>query len=186
MTLDRDALLWINGWPEAWSPFLTFFSNATNYLWVKVLLGVVFVGLLAAGSKTRLAALLSVGAVALANPLTDVLKHFFPTHRPFQPEALGAAVHLRVGYAASMGTASAHAANMTAVATVMFLVLGPWGWPWAVIALLTAVSRVYTGAHFPSQVLLGVLCGFTMGWLVVWVYRLSAERWGKKVEPEGA
>jgi undecaprenyl-diphosphatase len=188
--LDQGICLWINGWPEGLSPFLTFFSNATNYLVVKLALLALIIAMLVVGVRSRYAVLQALIAVGLANPITDLLKHVWPMHRPFQPQALGQAIHLRVGYADSMGTASAHTANMTAVATVMFLSLGRWGWPWgwfwAAVALLTGISRIYTGAHFPSQVLLGSLVGLGTGFLVVTVWRKIAAAKRPVDEPQTA
>lgn len=173
--MDKQIFLWINNWPEAWSGFITFFSYATNLLFVKILLLALIIAMLIKGPKPRMAVLAALIGVGIANPLTDLAKHFLPTHRPFQPEELGNLVHLRVGYANSMGTASAHTANMTAVAVAMMLTLGPWGWPWVVIALLTAVSRIYVGAHYPSQVLLGAIIGGLAGWVAVLLVRRVSE-----------
>lgn len=168
---DRATFLWINYWPEAWSPFLTFFSVSMNYVVVKVFFIFLILWYLFKGARWRAAALLSILSIGAANGLTDVLKHLVPMHRPFQPEALGSDVILRVGSSVSSGTASAHSANMAALAVVTTLLLGRWGWPWVFVAILTGISRVYVGAHFPSQVVLGWTCGSLMGWIVVTVYR---------------
>jgi undecaprenyl-diphosphatase len=174
--IDRHVSLWINGWPDSWSPFLTFFSIAREYWIVNVFFGVTIIGMLIRSPRSRAAILLALLALAMANGMTDLFKHGLPTHRPFQPEALGGLIHLRVGGTGSAGTASAHAANMVAIATVLTLQLGRWGWPWIGIALLTAVSRIYVGAHFTSQVLLGLVCGVTAGFTCVYAYRAMAKR----------
>jgi undecaprenyl-diphosphatase len=67
----------------------------------------------------------------------------------------------------SYGTASAHAANMAAVAFVTTYFLGKWGYPWIVVAFLTGLSRIYMGLHYPSQVLLGWFCGAFSAFLVI-------------------
>jgi undecaprenyl-diphosphatase len=162
-SLDRQILLWVNSWPESFSPVLTFFSVAMNFLAVKLCFLALFIAMVWRGSRSRTAALLALPAVGIANGMTDLFKHLLPMHRPFQPEMLGSEVILRVGYSGSMGTASAHAANMAALAFVFTAFLGRWGWLWIGIALVTGMSRVYTGAHFPSQVLLGWTCGCAAG-----------------------
>jgi len=182
-------LEWINGWPPAMGPFLKFFSVALSQLWVKVALGAFVIWLIWRGGKSRAAAFLALASVCIANTITNVFKEAWPVARPFQDfpyikvDDIGVAgplhtlhakvldpsiqVLLRVGHSDSMGTASAHSANMAAVAFVMTYQLGwKWGVPWIVVALLTGISRVYTGAHYPGQVLLGWLCG-TFGALVV-------------------
>lgn len=176
--LDRHLCLWINGWPDWFSPFLTFFSIAMEFIVVKLFFATLLIGMIVRSSRARAAALLAVLACAIGNGLTDILKHAFPMHRPFQPQALGDLIITRVGTANSMGTASAHAANMAALAIVTTMLLGRWGWPWIGVALLTGISRVYVGAHFPSQVVLGWSCGTVAGLLCITGYRL-ATRGGK-------
>lgn len=174
--VDRHLCLWINGWPEWLSPFLTFFSDALHYVIVKVFFGAVLIAMLWRGPKSRVAAVFALLALGLANGMTDVFKHLLPMHRPFQLPPLDHLLTMRVGTSPSMGTASAHSANMAALATVTTLLLGRWGWPWIAVALLTGISRVYVGAHFPSQVLLGWLCGVTSGVICVSALRLYGRR----------
>ncbi|MHB8635019.1 MAG: phosphatase PAP2 family protein [Fimbriimonadaceae bacterium] len=169
---DRHLCLWINGWPDWLSPLLTFFSVAMNYLVVKLAFASAFVAMLIRSPRARAAALVAFLAFLIANGSTDLFKHHLPMHRPFQPEALGDLIIMRVGKSDSMGTASAHAANMASLATVMTLMLGRWGWPWIAVAVITGISRVYVGAHFPSQVLLGWTCGFAAGMLTVAAYKI--------------
>lgn len=139
-----------------------FFSTALNYLWMKLVFLGIIIFMLAFQNRTRKAIFLTLLSVAFANPLTDFFKHAFPMHRPFQPQELGHLVILRVGYASSMGTASGHSANMSAVAVMMTFCLGAWGYPWIAIALITGFSRIYCGAHYPWQVALGYTCGITV------------------------
>ena|SRR5579862_7836864 len=174
--VDRHLCLWINGWPDWFSTVLTFFSIAMQYAVVKLFFAGLLIGMIIRGGRARTAAILAFIAFLIANGLTDVLKHAFPMHRPFQPGALGDLIHTRVGTANSMGTASAHAANMAALATVTTLLLGRWGWPWIAVAVITGISRVYVGAHFPSQVCLGWTCGIAGGLLCVFGYRLCVRR----------
>jgi len=163
----------INEWPDSFAP-LTFFSIALNQVWVKVILGLLVVGMIVANTRTRTAAIQALLSVGLANLTTDQFKHFLPMNRPYQELA---GVMDRVGATNNPGTASAHTANMTAVAFVFCYQLGWWGSPWVVIAILTALSRVYVGAHYPYQVVLGCACGIVASYLVTkgWE-RIQAKR----------
>jgi undecaprenyl-diphosphatase len=183
---DRHLCLWINGWPDWFSPFLTFFSIAMQYIVVKLFFAALLIGMIIRGGRARVAGLLAVLACGVANGSTDILKHTVHMYRPPHFPEMASQMTLRVGFADSMGTASAHAANMAAVATVLTLLLGRWGWPWIAVALLTGFSRVYVGAHFPSQVLFGWTCGTVAGLLCVTAYRLSTR--DRKLPPgsEGA
>ena len=160
--LDRIVFRWINGWPPAWSPFLTSFSVASDWKSFRIAMLLFVLGLIVRGRGR--AALLALVAFPLADGLCNLAKHLLPMPRPFQalPDVL-----LRVGPSTSMGTASSHAANMAAVATVMVLNLGPkWGSLWILAALLVGLSRIYVGAHYPFQVLFGWTIGIGVGFAV--------------------
>jgi len=187
-SLDYTLLQWINHWSNSLNPFLKFFSVALNVLWVKIALAILLIGMIAANAKSRTAALLALVAVGIGNTMTNIAKAAFPMHRPFQelpymnytdsghlvfpnpypfsPEAKIEMI-LRVGSADSMGTASAHSANMAALAFVMCYYMRWWGAPWVAVALLTGISRIYVGAHYPSQVLFGWLVGLFAAFVVI-------------------
>ena len=162
--IDKAVFGWINHWPEALAPIFIFFSEATKYLAVKIALLLLILGLIAMAGKVRKTILLALVAWPLANGLTDILKYAFQGIRPTvnYPDDI-----VRVGHLTSYGTASAHAANMAAIAFVFTYYLKWWGAPWIAIALLTGLARIYVGVHYPSQVLLGWLCGLFCGLLVV-------------------
>jgi undecaprenyl-diphosphatase len=165
--LDRAVFYWINGWPEGLRGIMWFFSQATSLPWFKLLLAAFALAMIAASRLTRRAMVQALVAFPLANELTDVIKAAFPFPRPYQASAEMTGVIHRLGESSSYGTASAHSANMAAVAFVMCWHLRWWGVPWALIALLTGISRIYNGDHFPHQVLLGWLCGCFVALVVI-------------------
>ncbi|HJP83235.1 MAG TPA: phosphatase PAP2 family protein [Fimbriimonadaceae bacterium] len=177
-SLDAGLFDWINHWPQSLHDFLKFFSVALSLPIVKVGFGILLIAMLLRNPTTRKAALLAMVAVGIANTLTNVAKEAFPMNRPFQDRAYvkvadnqrevpADRILLRVGYSDSKGTASAHSANMAALALVMVYFLRKWGTPWIAVALLTGISRIYTGAHYPSQVMLGWLCGLFAAFVVI-------------------
>jgi membrane-associated phospholipid phosphatase len=142
---------------ETLGPELRFFSEATNYLWFKILLVGLIVGMLWRGVRSRSAAIQVLIAFPIANGITDLLKRAAPDLRPCID--LSEWVFHGIGCGSPAGTASAHSANMAAVAFVFCYRMGWWGAPWAAIALITGLSRIYVGAHYPHQVVLGWICG---------------------------
>ncbi len=142
---------------------MQFFSEAVNYPAVKVVLGILLIGLLAGNARTRRTAIQALIAFLIANGMTDLFKHFLPEHRPYQ---ILTDVITWGGKAQSFGTASAHSANMAAIAFVFVYHLRWWGSPWVAIAVIVGFSRVFCGHHFPHQVLLGWCCGLLAGFLV--------------------
>lgn len=103
-------------------------------------------------------------ALVVATVFQVLVKRFtrwWPARRPFSMGLCGN--HL--GHSDRGGMPSTHAAVMACVAGAMW----PWYTAWPelhalpVIAVLTAWARVHAGAHFPSDVLLGLLLGGGVG-----------------------
>lgn len=163
---DKAVFYWINGWPDGLDPLFQLMSQGNRWWSVRIFLGVLAV-LLVSIKRTRVAAILSLCGWPLSNLITDVLKGTFQMGRPC---VVLSDVHLRVELLTSYGTASAHAANMAAVATVFALYLGWKAWPAVLVAFLVGLSRIYVGVHFPSQVLLGWLVGALAGLIVAKTY----------------
>lgn len=164
----------INGWPDNQAPFWKFLSEATNYGWFKALLLLLVIVMVTRGGRGRKAALCALIAFPLANGLTDLWKNLGQMPRPFQELS---DVHLRAGWSNSFGTASAHSANMAAVATAFILSVGWWGSPWVPIAVLVGISRIYVGVHYPYQVVLGWTMGILAGFAVTQAWdRIAARR----------
>jgi undecaprenyl-diphosphatase len=167
---DVSVFRIINGWPGGVAPFFDFLSEA-NKNWVVRILVLLLIGyLLYKGLTTRVAAILSLVSIGLANLVCDLLKNHAPMARPCV-ELTGVVNH-GVGFLTSNGTASAHAANMAALAAVMSFFFGRWGLLPLALALLVGLSRIYVGVHYPSQVVFGWFVGAVIGSVCVSCYRL--------------
>lgn len=159
---DLTLFRWINHWPEWLNPVMQFFSKGTQSPAMIAILAIVLVTLLAKPA-TRKGGLVAGAGWVLANEATDLWKSLLPFGRP--GNELSDAI-VRVGMSQSMGTASAHSANMAFVAFAFCWYFGKWGSPWVLVALLTGLSRIYVAAHYPSQVLLGWATGSLAAWAV--------------------
>lgn len=132
------------------------------------------------GRRGRIFVVILATAAGLANALVaDPLKRGIRRPRPY---AVLPDVVLRVGRGNPLGSMpSAHAMNCGLMATVA-------GWYYrrslrftAPVAVGVAVSRVYNGAHFPSDVLTGAALGVASGLVVIHVadqaWRWAGSRW---------
>ncbi|MBP5898065.1 phosphatase PAP2 family protein [Streptomyces scabiei] len=70
---------------------------------------------------------------------------------------------------------SNHAAIAAAAAVALFFVSRRLGAVAAVAACAMAASRLWVGAHYPHDVVAGVVVGALTAWLVMWALRRRAE-----------
>lgn len=75
---------------------------------------------------------------------------------------------------------SSHTVNMFALATVVALFYRRWGMLACFLAATVAWSRVYVGAHWPSDVIPSVGIGILLGWGAVRLVRWAVEKWSAR------
>lgn len=172
---DVAVFRWINGWPSPLDPVFLFFSEGNKWNWVRLIL--LAVTLFCLWRKpTRACTVIGLAAWPLANELTDILKNGFQVLRPCV-ELSGVLVRVNDGQPlTSFGTASAHSANMAAVAAAFTWAIGWRAWPWWIVAFMTGLSRIYVGVHYPSQVLFGWACGIAVASAITLGYREVLKR----------
>ncbi|MBO2012595.1 phosphatase PAP2 family protein [Hymenobacter negativus] len=180
--LDRNLVLAINhAHTPALDSVMVFASN--RYAWIPAyaLLITVLIDLFRRNALLVLP--LVVAAVGLADSITSRLfKPFFARLRPCHDSKLAGLLHLPDGCGGQFGFLSSHAANSMALAVFLLLVL-PQGrfrltkalaFVWAV---LLSYSRMYLGAHYPSDVLGGAAIGALLGWGAARLFQYLSARW---------
>jgi undecaprenyl-diphosphatase len=110
-----------------------------------------------------------VAAVALADVLAEAGKAVFHRHRPYE--------HQLGPPSSAYSFPSGHSATSFACATVLSSFAPRLRVPFFLLATLIALSRVYNGLHYPTDVLAGALLGvLTALLLLAGVRRLSRRR----------
>ena len=125
-------------------------------LWLGAAAGIVLSGL--GGPRARRGALYGVASLAVASVTANTLGKWCVNRRRPTPDAVPAVRRL-ARQPASPSFPSGHAASAAAFATGLALESRGWGAVVVPVAALVGFSRVYTGAHYPTDVLAGVVLG---------------------------
>ncbi|MFF6906608.1 bifunctional phosphatase PAP2/diacylglycerol kinase family protein [Streptomyces sp. NPDC012389] len=143
-------------WPGA-DPLLPKLSRSANHglLWFGTAVGIAALG---SSARSRRAALRGVASLAVASAaINTVGKGAVRRQRPILDQVPVMRQLKRQPITTSFP--SGHAASAAAFATGVALESRGWGAVVAPVAVAVAASRVYTGVHYPSDVLAGAALG---------------------------
>lgn len=143
-------------WPGA-DPLLPKLSRSANHglLWFGAAAGIAALG---SSARSRRAALRGVASLAVASAaINTVGKGAVRRERPIAD--LVPVVRQLKRQPITTSFPSGHAASAAAFATGVALESKGWGAVVAPVAVAVAASRVYTGVHYPSDVLAGAALG---------------------------
>jgi undecaprenyl-diphosphatase len=185
---DRTMMLAVNGdWGAGWDVF--WWTISQPWMWIPLYVAVLWTMYRRMGLRGMLVAFaFIVAALALA----DQTANFFKTHTPkFRPLYTALAWDGGVPFNEYLhipdvdghtygrfGTVSGHVATATAIGIVAAGILRR---RWVVAAMtcyvvLTAFSRMYLAVHFPLDVVFGFVGGSLIGFLMLWLWRLTVRR----------
>lgn len=137
--------------------------------------------------RNRFSALWVLGIMIFAVALTDpvcarFLKPFFGRLRPCHPSVALEGGNFLIGMKRSFAFPSNHAANMGALATVLIWFHRRYWYGFVSFALLIGFSRIYTGVHYPADVLAGFIVGSMCAMFVLLIAILGKELYVRKRE----
>lgn len=108
-----------------------------------------------------------VSSVVFADQFSSsFLKPLFKRLRPCHVDEFQSWIHLPAGCGGQFGFCSSHAANSFAIAVGFYLLTKNKSAGMALVlwASIISYSRIYLGAHYPLDVLVGALVGSVGGW----------------------
>jgi undecaprenyl-diphosphatase len=179
--LDKELLLFLNSFHTPWLDPIMFWITKTLF-WLPLYLFLLFL-IIKNFKKDTWIVLIGVAiTILLADQITSgFMKPFFARLRPSREPSLEGLVHLVNGYTGGKyGFASSHAANTFATAFFFWLLFKEryrWVWVLFVWAVVMTYTRIYLGAHYPGDILVGMLIGLGAAWTGFTVQKAI---WNKK------
>jgi undecaprenyl-diphosphatase len=199
--MDQTIFQLIN---EQWTnPVLDLFMAAISNveIWKPAIILVALVGLIFGGFKARVCLVCMLISLLVAEQFTNVLKTTFGRHRPKQVQTVRM-VELQKARPAFLtlfkkpairysdlsdrnrsgpSFPSGHTTNNTIIAVCLTLFYPRRGWLYWIITAALGYSRIYLGAHWPSDVVATLFLAvgetlFTLGLLEL-LWRFALPRW---------
>lgn len=157
---------------------MRFFSG--HLIWIPLITYFVWKSFTLIGKKKTLFFLLFLFLTVIASDVTSsyIFKNIFLRFRPCREEHLKSLIYMfgqRCG--GQYGFASSHAANSFAVIffSIRALNLKRFYHLLWILPILVSYSRIYLGAHYPGDILGGIIIGLIWGFFFSWIFKNSME-----------
>ena len=168
LQLDGAILLWIQEHVrrDFLSPVVKFITHLGDAGWCWILLAVILLIV----KKTRKIGLVTAVSLLSSYVVNNlILKNLVARVRPYEAvDGLQRIIEAQSDFSFPSG----HSASSFAAAVVIFMLCPrKYGVPALVLAFLIALSRLYVGVHYPTDVLTGVISGTVIAVIVCIVYK---------------
>ncbi|MEY4383888.1 MAG: hypothetical protein RI995_1430 [Bacteroidota bacterium] len=158
---DTELLKWINLHHSSFmDSIMIFFSN--KYVWIPFYIILIAYIIRKYRTQAWKSILYLIASVAISDQIcSSILKPWTQRLRPCHEAAFQSWIHLADGCGGQFGFCSSHAANSFALAIGFYFLTKNKSWLIAMMlwALIISYSRVYLGAHYPIDVIVGAGVG---------------------------
>ncbi|MBD3919172.1 undecaprenyl-diphosphatase [Paenibacillus sp. PR3] len=156
---------------------MTFLSKDAEYLFF---LGIILYWFTRSRQNRRMVIEALVSASA-ALGVSSLIGRLYYRDRPFVDHH----VHLLIKHAANASFPSDHATAAFAVATAIWCSRRKEGWGWLILSAGIAISRVWTGVHYPLDIITGAAVGSTAAIIIHILMSALMKRVSKSVHSGG-
>jgi undecaprenyl-diphosphatase len=171
--IDQDLMLYLNQlgipvWDEFWLIATEEWSSLPFYI---LLLLLIYKAL--GWRKLILICVLIALMITITDQSSNISKAYFERPRPCHEDFMekGRFIAVRCG---KYGFFSAHAASTFALTTFLsFLLRSVYRYlPFVLIvwSSIATYSRIYIGVHYPSDIIVGIMYGFLVGFFIYFLY----------------
>lgn len=178
--INTKILLWINSHYNPVMDFIMFWAS-DRFIWIPfyVLLLVLFAKVYR--QKIWMVLISVTLLILLCDQTANLAKDYFQLLRPCHEPTLVNVLHIVNGYCGgAYGYVSSHAANSAGLTVFTLMLLGK-NFQWLKFIMITytlllCYSRIYLAAHYPLDIIRGVLTGIVFGFLVARFFKVAISR----------
>ena len=167
--IDRSLLLSLHGkHVPILNQVMPFITDADNWT-IPILFLILYLGFFK-GKKGKIALCLLFISLSINDSIcAHILKPTFERVRPSHLDIEG--LNLLVSKGGKWSMPSNHASNMFSLAVILSYFFGRFKLTLFLLATAIGISRVYVGVHYPGDVMIGALVGYSISWVVItlWV-----------------
>jgi undecaprenyl-diphosphatase len=178
--LDRHVVEWL---ADLHWPVVTPVMKGLTYAGAAAIVWIVIAAAVAVWLRRPLVLVVLIAAERLAAVTDGVLKGAIGRQRPPLADPL---VHPSIPVPHDPSMPSGHAMMAFTGAVFLAAIVPRFRWPPFALAVAIAISRVYLGVHYPSDVVVGALLGAGIGALAVVVLRAAERALASWRRPPGA